>query len=71
MKEYSIDRFEGEQAILIDRDQKTITVLKNLLPAGAAEGDVLLFDGVQYHIDQALTEQRRAEVKQLISKLFR
>lgn len=43
MKKYTIDRFEDDFAVLLDRvnEEKQILVLKEQLPAGAKEGDIL------------------------------
>ena len=69
--EYSIDRFEEEQAVLIDSAGEKKIVLKTQLPEDVAEGDMLLFDGEKYQKNQTLTDQRRAEAKRLINKLFK
>ena len=44
---YTIDRFEGGTAVLLDFDtgETQLRVPRNQLPAEAAEGDVILQDG--------------------------
>ncbi|MBQ7095159.1 MAG: DUF3006 domain-containing protein [Clostridia bacterium] len=69
MMQYSVDRFEGELAILID-DHKTIAVPKNILPEETKEGDILIRVGEKYKIDHAYTEKMRKEAAELIDQLF-
>ena len=70
MKQYSIDRFEGSYALLIDEEGTTVKIFRTLLPLGAKEGSVLTFDNNQYYLESKATEQKRNEVKGLIEDLF-
>ena len=41
---YSIDRFEGDIAVLIDEDEVAHTVVRTRLPEQIKEGDMLRFE---------------------------
>ena len=69
MKEYSVDRIEGEMVVLIHEDE-TRSLSLDILPKGLQEGDILLWDGVCYKIDNDLTAKRRQQVRELIDDLF-
>lgn len=70
MKQYSVDRLEGDLAILID-DQNTITeILKKLLPDDTKEGDILIQVGAEYKKENGYTENKRKESAELIDQLF-
>ncbi len=69
--QYSIDRFEGELAVLIDEQQGTHDVLRSLLPEGAKAGDMLHFDNGHYTIDDAAARARREQILRLQNKLRR
>lgn len=65
---YSIDRFEGELAVLCDEEENTRTVERALLPAEAAEGDMLTETAEGFVVDVEATEARRALVRRLQEK---
>ena len=60
----TIDRFEGDYAVLELREETGEVLYKNLpaswLPDEAAEGDVLVKTAEGYAIDTLETEKRRA-----------
>lgn len=62
-----IDRFEREWAVVEFEGRKTFVFPRSLLPATAAEGDVLQFE---VKIDRQETEKRRREIDALAAKLF-
>ncbi|WP_077212033.1 DUF3006 domain-containing protein [Bacillus dakarensis] len=74
---YTVDRFEGEQAVLLFREDESIQVLKNKteLPADVSEGDILYLqfneDGelVSSKVLKEETTKAREEVRDLLSKL--
>ncbi len=66
---YSIDRLEGDWAVLVDQQGNTSTVPRQLLPAEAKEGDMLRLEDGHYHVDEALTRQRRQQIRALQQKL--
>jgi len=61
-----IDRFEGEMAV-IEYDGRTFSIPRNLLPAGAREGDVL---GFSITIDKKATEERQGKIEELMKEIF-
>ena len=62
-----IDRFEGEKAVLLAGDEEaTVVWPRSLLPAGAAEGNILSLD---LTIDPAATELAKNEALELLKKL--
>ena len=62
---WTIDRLEGDLAVLEVEEGKTVTVPKTALPEGAQEGDVL-----RITIDREKTTAREAEIKALMSDVF-
>ena len=66
----TLDRFEGEWAVLVDADGETTPVERTRVPADAREGDRLtaLEDGT-YAVDEADTAARRARILALQNKL--
>ena len=69
----TIDRFEGDYAVLEIREETGEVLYKNLpaswLPDDAAEGDVLIKTAEGYAIDTLETEKRRAAAAEKLSKL--
>ena len=69
----TIDRFEGDYAILEIREETGEVLYKNLpaswLPDDAAEGDVLVKTAEGYAIDTLETEKRRAAAAEKLSGL--
>jgi hypothetical protein len=66
-KLFIIDRFEEDWAI-IEYGQITFNVPKEILPAGAAEGDVLT---IGISVNKEMTEKRKQYIQQIASDLFR
>ncbi len=74
---YAVDRLEGRQAVLVDDDGHSVTLLTSSLPPGAHEGVVLrvpldpagkpAWDQAQ--VDQAETARRRAEAAKRLERL--
>ena len=62
----SIDRFEGEFALLVDDDGKVTRLPRARLPKGAKEGVVI--DLATLQIDEAATERLREETKAAMDK---
>lgn len=62
---WTIDRLEGDLAVLEVAEGKTVTLPKTALPKGAQEGDVLCIT-----IDREKTAAREAEIKALMSDVF-
>ncbi len=63
----TLDRFEGEMAVLIGEPQGTVVnVPRSDLPENLKQGDTLRFDG---YVDQDETSRRRATVRARIDRL--
>lgn len=65
-----IDRFEDSVAVL-ETDDGMIDISRDLLPADAKEGDVLLRSGDGYSVDKQATEKRREEMRGRYNRLRR
>ena len=68
---YTIDRFEGEFAVLEDENRNMIDVPKALLPEEAKEGDVLILSNDLYLVDQEETMRRRQDVQKRLERLLK
>jgi hypothetical protein len=66
----TIDRFEGDFAVLEKPDRTMMNVKRSQLPAGAKEGDVLSMEGDKITIDAAETAKRKKEIKDLMKELW-
>jgi 23S rRNA G2069 N7-methylase RlmK/C1962 C5-methylase RlmI len=66
MAQMIIDRFEGDLVVL-EYQQKTYTLPKEVLPAAAREGDVLK---LTFKIDAKERERREKEIQDLMEELF-
>lgn len=67
---YAIDRFEGEFAVLQDDDERSYTVARADLPAGARQGDVLFRRGDGgYAAAPEETQARRERIRRLEERL--
>jgi len=71
MKEYILDRFEGDVAVLELGGGEFMDVDKSLIDFFAQEGDVLLFDGERYFIDHQKTDERKKEMRAKFESLIR
>lgn len=67
---YTIDRFEGNYAVIEDSNQQIIKVEKSIIPKEAKEGDCLRKKANVYVIDIEATKQRTEKVRGLMSELF-
>lgn len=66
----TLDRFEGDMAILLVRDDESIkfNVPVTLLPEGCQEGDIL---DISITRDERTTEDSKARVSSLMERLKR
>lgn len=65
----TIDRFEGEVAVLlVGPEQTPVNVSRSDLPEGASQGDVVRLEG---YVDREETDRRREEIKEKIEHLKR
>ncbi len=65
----TIDRFEGDMAVLEDSDGNASVVPRADLPAKAAEQDVLRLEGGRYRKDPEETARRREQNLERLRKL--
>ncbi len=68
---YSIDRFEGDIAVLIDEEKVAHTVPRAQLPADAKAGEMLRLENGQYIPDDDAARARREQILRLQQKLRR
>ncbi|AOY76720.1 DUF3006 domain-containing protein [Clostridium formicaceticum] len=61
----TIDRFEGEYAVVELENRRTIDMPKSLVPEGAKEGDVL-----EIRIDREETDSRKKRIEELMEDLW-
>jgi hypothetical protein len=66
----TIDRFEGEFAILEWEGRNIENIAKELLPSTAKEGDIIEFENGGYKVNLAETTKRKKELKQLSEGLW-
>jgi hypothetical protein len=66
----TIDRFEGEFAILEWEGRNIENIAKELLPSTAKEGDIIEFENGGYKVNLAETMKRKKELKQLSEGLW-
>lgn len=66
---YTIDRFEGEFAVVEIEDGGFLNILKSELPEGAQEGD--LVDDSSGTIDETATERKKEKMKSRLDRLFK
>lgn len=60
-----IDRFEGADAVLEDKDGSVLNVSRTLLPKEAREGDVLRIE-----VDEEETASREKVLREKMNRLF-
>ncbi len=63
---YTIDRIEGDYAVVELEDRTTANVSISALPHGAKVGDVIVVS-----IDKAETESRKARIEDKMERLFK
>ena len=68
---YSVDRIEGELAVLVDEDENTVCVQLDKLPSRIKTGEMVRFENEQFVRDADATQARRAKILQLQQKLRR
>ena len=62
---FTIDRFEGNFAVVELNDQKFINVPKEIIPHGAKEGDI-----IDIQIDKAETSKQKDRIEKLMSDVW-
>jgi hypothetical protein len=66
----TIDRFEGQYAVCEKQDRTMVDILKDKLPLGIKEGDVLNIEGEIITFDAAETEKRKKHIEALTEDLW-
>ncbi len=67
---YSVDRFEGNIAVLEDDNRHTIDVARSLLPCEIKVGDCIRLKNGKYEKDADETALRRKRTERLMKQLF-
>ncbi|MCL2548601.1 MAG: DUF3006 domain-containing protein [Symbiobacteriaceae bacterium] len=68
---FTIDRIEGETAILIDAKGKTFDITIQDLPGNSKEGDLLQYDGNAWlPVTDAVQERLNEDLQDRLSNLF-
>ena len=72
-KFYTVDRIEGDFAVLYDSGDHKSDIAVKELPEGLREGDILKFDeeNNSYIIDKEQTAQVKATMEERFKKLFK
>jgi aminoglycoside N3'-acetyltransferase len=66
----TIDRFEGQYAVCEKQDRTMVDILKDKLPLGIKEGDVLNIQGEIITFDTVETEKRKKHIEALTEDLW-
>lgn len=72
VKEYTIDRFEGDYAVCEDRDtQAMINIKKENLPENIKEGSIIKCKNNEYYIDEEKQNEESNRIKEKMDKLWK
>lgn len=63
---FTIDRFEGELALVELEDKEIIAIPKKVLPKEVEEGDIIVME-----IDEKETEKKRARIEEKFRRLLK
>ena len=71
VEEYSVDRFEGEYAVLENRKtNETKNVKKDMLPENIKEGSILQYVNGKYVYNEDLTKEETNRIQDKMNKLW-
>ena len=71
IEEYSVDRFEGEYAVLENRKTNEIKhVKKDMLPENIKEGSILQYVSGKYTYNEELTKEEITRIQDRMNKLW-
>lgn len=71
IKEYTVDRFEGDYVILEDRKTNEIkNVKKDMLPENIKEGSILQYVNEKYVLDEERTKEEMNRIKDRMKNLW-
>ena len=70
-KEFTLDRFEGDNAVLENRETKEIiNINKSDLPKDTKEGTILKYQNEEFSIDKKEQKKTEERIKQKIENLW-
>ena len=70
MKRFTVDRFEGDKAILECENGEMAVFDRTALPKNIREGDVLHFEANSCYLNREETERRSQKIRVLMESLF-
>jgi len=65
--EFTLDRIEGESAILLDENDEKVELPAKLLPKEASDGEVLV---VTVATEKAETRRRETKAKEILNEIL-
>lgn len=68
---FSIDRKTGGKAMLVGEDKKPLEVPLAMLPPGAKEGEMLLYQNGKFLPAEDKTKERRERVSETLAMLLK
>lgn len=72
VEEYTLDRFEGNIAILENREtRKTVEIEKDKLPDNIKEGTILKKVNGKYYVEREKTIEKENEIKNRMNRLWK
>jgi Protein of unknown function (DUF3006). len=62
---YTIDRFEGDFAVVELENQKFVNIPRSAIPSEAKEGDIIVVE-----VDKEETEKRKTRINKMMNDLW-
>ena len=70
MKKFTVDRIEGDIAVLECENGRFVNMELGSLPKNISEGDIIRFDANSCFLSEEETARRRQKMQKLIDRLF-
>lgn len=70
MKKFTVDRIEGDRAVLECEDGSFVSMELSALPKNLSEGDVIRFDANSCYLSEEESTRRHQKLKKQLEKLF-
>ena len=70
MKRFTVDRFEGDKAVLECENGDMAVLERSALPKNIKEGDILNFEAGSCYLNKEETERRSNRIKKLMESLL-
>ena len=70
MKKLTVDRIEGDRAVLECEDGSFVSMELSALPKNLSEGDVIRFDANSCYLSEEEATRRHQKLKKQLEKLF-